>query len=187
MSIEPVVKLLQFNLINGEAGPWIHVTTDSPIRSPFLHFLVTIEWSGGRIIREYTALLNPPGYDTVAGQSIGLPISTDQRVIQPGDIYEPVKSGETLMGIATRIDVDQNVTIYQRMFALIHVNSEAFIRGNMNLLREGATLVIPSIEKMKGISRILAREEYTRQLSDWMGYRQGIEQGRAESAQEGNT
>ena len=183
ISIEPVVKLLQFNVINGETGPWIHLTTDGPVRTPFLHFLAAIEWSGGKIIREYTALLDPPGYDTVAGQSIALPSTTDQRVIQPGDTYEPVRSGETLMGIATSIDVDKSVTIYQRMFALMHINPEAFIRGNMNLLREGATLIIPSADMMAGISRILAREEYTRQLSDWIDYHQGIAQGRSQSGE----
>ena len=183
ISIEPVVKLLQFNVINGETGPWIHVTTDGPVRTPFLHFLAAIEWSGGKIIREYTALLDPPGYDTVAGQSIALPSTTDQRVIQPGDTYEPVRSGETLMGIATSIDVDKSVTIYQRMFALMHINPEAFIRGNMNLIREGATLIIPSADMMAGISRILAREEYTRQLSDWIDYHQGIAQGRSQSGE----
>ena len=181
--IEPVVKLLQFNVINGETGPWIRVTTDSSVRTPFLHFLAAIEWSGGKIIREYTALLDPPGYDTVAGQPIALPSTTDQRVIQPGDTYEPVRSGETLMGIATNIDVDKSVTIYQRMFALMHINSGAFIRGNMNLLREGTSLVIPSAEMMAGISRILAREEYTRQLSDWIDYHQGIAQGKSQSGE----
>ena len=183
ISIEPVVKLLQFNVINGETGPWIHVTTDRSVRTPFLHFLAAIEWSGGRIIREYTALLDPPGYDTVAGQSMTLPSVTDRRIIQPGDTYEPVRSGETLMGIATDIDVDKSVTIYQRMFALMHINSEAFIRGNMNLLREGATLIIPSVEMMAGISRILAREEYTRQLSEWIDYHQGIAQGKSQSGE----
>ena len=183
ISIEPVVKLLQFNVINGETGPWIHLTTDGPVRTPFLHFLAAIEWSGGKIIREYTALLDPPGYDTVAGQSIALPSTTNQRVIQPGDTYEPVRSGETLMGIATSIDVDKSVTIYQRMFALMHINPEAFIRGNMNLIREGATLIIPSADMMAGISRILAREEYTRQLSDWIDYHQGIAQGRSQSGE----
>ncbi len=183
ISIEPVVKLLQFNVINGETGAWIHVTTDRSVRTPFLHFLAAIEWSGGRIIREYTALLDPPGYDTVAGQSMTLPSATDRRIIQPGDTYEPVRSGETLMGIATDIDVDKSVTIYQRMFALMHINSEAFIRGNMNLLREGATLIIPSVEMMAGISRILAREEYTRQLSEWVDYHQGIAQGKSQSGE----
>ena len=181
--IEPVVKSLQFNVINGETGPWIRVSTDNPVRIPFLHFLAAIGWSGGKIIREYTALLDPPGYDTVAGQSIALPSTTGQRAIQPGDTYEPVRSGETLMGIAANIDVDKSVTIYQRMFALMHMNSEAFIRGNMNLLREGATLIIPSVEMMAGISRILAREEYTRQLSDWIDYHQGIAQGRSQSGE----
>ena len=69
------------------------------------------------------------------------------------------------------------------MFALMHINSEAFIRGNMNLLREGATLIIPSVEMMAGISRILAREEYTRQLSEWIDYHQGIAQGKSQSGE----
>ena len=65
----------------------------------------------------------------------------------------------------------------------MHINPEAFIRGNMNLIREGATLIIPSADMMAGISRIVAREEYTRQLSDWIDYHQGIAQGRSQSGE----
>ena len=183
ISIEPVVKLLQFNVINGETGPWIHLTTDGPVRTPCLHFLATIEWSGGKLIREYTALFDPPGYDTVAGQPIALPSTTDQRVIQPGDTYEPVRSSETLMGIATSIDVDKSVTIYQRMFALMHINSEAFIRGNNNTLREGATLLLPSVEMMAGLSRIIARAEYTRTLTQQLAYHTGSAQRKSQSGE----
>jgi len=39
---------------------FLKLTTDQPIREPFLHFLIQVEWSGGRLIREYSALLDPP-------------------------------------------------------------------------------------------------------------------------------
>ena len=60
--IEPVVKSLQFNVINGETGPWIRVSTDNPVRIPFLHFLAAIGWSGGkrseerRVGKEYSRI-----------------------------------------------------------------------------------------------------------------------------------
>ncbi|MCK5525169.1 MAG: LysM peptidoglycan-binding domain-containing protein, partial [Thiomargarita sp.] len=40
----------------------INVTSQRPIKEPYLNFLVEVKWSGGRILREYTALLNPPLY-----------------------------------------------------------------------------------------------------------------------------
>ena len=181
---DPILRALTFEVVEGEAGPWIRVLSDQSIRVPFLHFLVAIEWSGGKIIREYTALLDPPGYHTVAGKPIDPPeIVIDKRVLRPGETYSPVRGGETLMGIAADIDAGQSTSIYQRMFALIHANPEAFIRGNMNLLREGASLKIPSTKSMSRISRILAKEEYSRQLSEWIAYHDGVEEGGARSGQ----
>ncbi len=45
---------------------YVLLATDQPLREPFLHFLLQAEWAGGRIIREYTALLDPPHW--VAGK-----------------------------------------------------------------------------------------------------------------------
>jgi pilus assembly protein FimV len=43
-----------------DGTPVLQLSSDQPIREPFLHFLLQIEWTGGRLIREYTALLDPP-------------------------------------------------------------------------------------------------------------------------------
>ena len=39
---------------------FLQLTTDQPIREPFLHFLLQVDWVGGHLIREYTALIDPP-------------------------------------------------------------------------------------------------------------------------------
>lgn len=39
---------------------FLRLSTLQPVREPFLHFLLQVEWAGGRMIREYTALLDPP-------------------------------------------------------------------------------------------------------------------------------
>ncbi len=46
--------------------PHIKVTSSSPIREPFLNFLVEIDWPNGHLLREYTVLLDPPVFMTQA-------------------------------------------------------------------------------------------------------------------------
>jgi len=60
---EYVLRLLSFSVKESEAGPdYILVYSNDPIREPFLNFLVEVNWSKGRLYREYTVLLDPPVY-----------------------------------------------------------------------------------------------------------------------------
>ncbi len=45
---------------NGE--PYLKVTSVQPVNDPFVVMLVEVTWSSGRLMREYTFLLDPPGY-----------------------------------------------------------------------------------------------------------------------------
>lgn len=45
---------------HNDGRTFLRLSTDEPIREPFLHLLLQVEWSGGKLIREYTALLDPP-------------------------------------------------------------------------------------------------------------------------------
>ena len=40
----------------------IQVTSAKPVREPYLNFLVEVIWPSGRVLREYTLLLDPPMY-----------------------------------------------------------------------------------------------------------------------------
>ncbi len=48
----------------------LRLYSSQPMAEPFLDMLVELEWETGRILREYTVLLDPPGYepDVTAGQ-----------------------------------------------------------------------------------------------------------------------
>lgn len=39
---------------------FLQLRTDQQIDEPFLHLLLQVEWPGGRLVREYTALIDPP-------------------------------------------------------------------------------------------------------------------------------
>lgn len=47
---------------------YLKVVTPRPVHEPFLELLVEINSEHGRVVRQYTALLDPPGYGTAAGE-----------------------------------------------------------------------------------------------------------------------
>ena len=55
---------LKFAVIKNESGDEaiIRVTTRAGVKEPFLNFLIEADWSKGRLLREYTILLDPPFY-----------------------------------------------------------------------------------------------------------------------------
>lgn len=52
------VKFTVAKRLNGTY--FIQMRTHEPVREPFIHFLVHVEWAGGQLNREYSALIDPP-------------------------------------------------------------------------------------------------------------------------------
>jgi pilus assembly protein FimV len=50
--------------------------TDQQIHEPFLHLLLQIDWPGGRLVREYTALIDPPYRITGKAAPVETPVVT---------------------------------------------------------------------------------------------------------------
>jgi len=75
---------LKFTVRKNESGDSavIVVTTRDSIKEPFLNFLIEADWSKGRLLREFTVLLDPPFYadQPAAAETLGqssLPAATD--------------------------------------------------------------------------------------------------------------
>jgi pilus assembly protein FimV len=60
--IEPssALRTVRFAIVKRDGRPVLRVTSASPVNEPFVDLLVDLEWSGGRLTREYTVLLDPP-------------------------------------------------------------------------------------------------------------------------------
>ena len=71
--------------------PHIRVTSSSPIREPFLNFLVEIDWPNGHLLREYTVLLDPPVFMT----QVASPAATTQGGTSASAGFRPSSSGST--------------------------------------------------------------------------------------------
>lgn len=54
---------IRFSIEQKKTGAqFVKLTTVQPVNEPFLDMLVELNWSAGRLLREYTVLLDPPGY-----------------------------------------------------------------------------------------------------------------------------
>ena len=187
---------------NGESK--ITIRSTEAVSQPYVQFLISFEWAGGRIIREYTALLDPPEYAAVGevvsvadtGAAEAGVAETHQTISEtstpvlsvinslgyaPGNEYGPIKRGETLADIAQQLDLPSDINVYQRMLGLLKQNPDAFIRENMNLVRQGASLTEPDVATFSSISRLVAIETYRRQAAEWEAYRTAV------TEQEGKT
>ncbi|HSD59504.1 MAG TPA: FimV/HubP family polar landmark protein [Burkholderiales bacterium] len=56
-----LLSSLKFSIeLRGDATPYIKLTSTQPINEPFVDMLVELTWSSGKLLREYTFLLDPP-------------------------------------------------------------------------------------------------------------------------------
>ncbi|MHB8426988.1 MAG: FimV/HubP family polar landmark protein [Acidiferrobacterales bacterium] len=53
---------------------YIDLSTDEPFREPFIQTLLEVDWAGGQLVREYTALLDPPHWVASQHPAISAPI-----------------------------------------------------------------------------------------------------------------
>jgi pilus assembly protein FimV len=159
---------LKFRLdLSTPTKPVIRVTSQRPIREPYLDFLVDVQWPSGRVLREYTLLLDLPVYaggtfskkksrPQVAsrntwGASAPAPSTSSARTGQAftaGRGEYQVMAGDTLWGISRRLPGDTSV--YDKMTAIQQLNPEAFINNDINLLKKGAVLRLPEFSPGAG-------------------------------------
>lgn len=81
---------------------YIHLTSRQPVREPFLNFLLELNWYNGRILREYTVLLDPPGHVVKQPAVIATP-----EVTQPAQIArKPEPAPEAVVPVPAPVAVE---------------------------------------------------------------------------------
>lgn len=104
-------------------GTAIRVTSKDPVREPFLTFLVEVTWPKGRLLREYTVLLDPPEFAQQSAPQIATPVTTPvqrEQIVEAAPIAETVEDANAArekidreLGIADAEFVDEEVVIVE--------------------------------------------------------------------------
>ncbi|HSX65792.1 MAG TPA: FimV/HubP family polar landmark protein, partial [Pseudoxanthomonas sp.] len=87
----------------------------------------------------------------------------------------PVRRGQTLSQIARDLRPD-GYSLDQTMIALLRANPEAFINGNINLLKQGAVLRMPQSEELAQLGAAEASALVRTQIAEWRQARRPIQQ-----------
>ena len=148
---------------NGDAITGVRVLSRQAIVEPFVNLLIELEWPGGSVFREYALLFDAAPLNSGSVQS-GLPTRRAPNPNTAISLRDPsgstaassglvnasngasytVRSGDTLSGIVSRIDLPNDVSANQAIEAIHSANRRAFQNGNINRLMAGATLILPS-------------------------------------------
>ena len=105
--------------------------------------------------------------------AVGIVLATTADAQQATDsTYGPVRRADTLWELALRFRGDAPVNAQQAMIAILRANPGAFVDGNINALRTGVTLRVPTAEDMAAISRGEASAEFARHEEAWRNRRQ---------------
>ena len=162
----------------------VRVSSKRAVNEPVVEMLVELSWAEGRVVREYTLLLDPVGEQPLAtspapmapGRTVPAPATVAQPSVNEataeGSVYA-VKNGDTLYAIAQRYQ-PSGVEIEQMLIALLRANPEAFIDGNINRLRSGAQLTIPVSGEAVAVSVADARNQVRAQKDTVEAYRSRV-------------
>lgn len=100
----PALAALRFSRDIKERGGrrYLEVSTDRPLNEPFIDVLVELSWASGRLVREYTFLLDPPD---LAARMAPAPIAAPQGKSEPA-LVRPAEKAAAAMPAETRPVVD---------------------------------------------------------------------------------
>jgi pilus assembly protein FimV len=83
---------------NSRGAPILKLKSVQPITDAFLDMLIQVDWSSGRLLREYTLLLDPPGYASDATSS-----STTTAVLPKADVSVKPDTTQSLPPIKAQV------------------------------------------------------------------------------------
>ena len=175
--ITPVRALsqLQFQVINRDSKLVVDIRSTSPVNADELHFVLAARWPSGQVVREYQTPLNSSALIEKSGEGVvqstnispsATPSSLEQLNL-PTQGNLKVQKGNTLWGIADKNKTSNDLTIYQTMMAIQALNEDAFYANNINLLKEGAILRLPTQEQIAVFNKLASKAEFERQHSAW--------------------
>ncbi|MDX3893363.1 FimV/HubP family polar landmark protein [Pusillimonas sp.] len=195
VGLVPPVELssLRFTVDKGFApdSRVVQIRSSQPFDGPVADLLLQIDTAGGRQQHQVSLLTHssrpgPAAAAQTAPAGSGAAASGAAAGSAPaasGSIS--VRRGDTLFALA-RANAVEGVSVYQMMIALQKANPQAFIDGNINLVKAGATLAIPDSSALRAVSDREARRIFQQHAQAYANYRQAVAARRGEAVQGGS-
>lgn len=160
-------------VINPEGRSVVRVTSSKPLPDSYVRFLMQVQWPNGRLMRDYSVLLDPAKFDqpapTASAPASTAPASTAPAASTPAQ--HTTTSRDTLWEIAAK---NRNgASVQQTMLAIQALNPDAFLDGNINRLKTGQVLRLPDATQSTALAQPQAIAEVSAQNAAWRQGRRG--------------
>jgi len=156
-------------VVNPNGRSVVRVTSNKPLPDSYVRFLLQVQWPNGRLMRDYSVLLDPAKFDQPAPTTaapaprLAAPASSAPAASKPAQ--HTTTSRDTLWEIAAK---NRNGgSVQQTMLAIQALNPDAFIDGNINRLKTGQVLRLPDPVQSTALPQPQAIAEVSAQNAAW--------------------
>ncbi len=118
---------------------------------------------------EQTAAPDPEQKTASAAASTDTDSAVSQSTAPQVEVQKGDTAGKLLQGLATR-----EISLDQLLLAMLHNNPDAFVASNVNRLKAGALVTLPTSDEAATFDRQQARESIQLQASDFNAYRTSL-------------
>ena len=147
-------------VINPNGKSVLRVTSSQPLPGTVVKFLVQVMWPQGRLLRDYSVLLDQA---KAQGQQ---PAAANVNPATSSAGSYTTKRRDTLWQIAAR-NTQGGGSVQQTMIAIQALNPDAFIGNNINQLKVGQVLRLPDQQQIQSIPQGEANREVAEQYAAW--------------------
>ncbi|MBC3273489.1 FimV family protein [Pseudomonas sp. SWRI81] len=156
-------------VLNAGGKSVLRVTSSQPLSEPMVKFLVQVMWPNGRLLRDYSVLLDPSKFSPQTADAAAQP-APSSTIAAPttGATHRnqyTTTPRDTLWEIAAK--ARNGGSVQQTMLAIQALNPNAFIDGNINRLKTGQVLRLPDPVQSTALPQSAAIAEVAAQNEAW--------------------
>lgn len=177
---------VQVQLLRRPDGrPFLKISSPQAVATSFVDILLELHWATGRSLRDVSLslddgrsttskssppLLMPADVRPSTGNTNATPAARTATMPTQGDNRIGVQQGDTA-GALAKEHLMSGVSLDQMLLAMLRSNPTAFVESNVNRLKTGALLTLPSAQEATSVSREEARKAIKIQAEDFREYR----------------
>ncbi|WLG37805.1 FimV/HubP family polar landmark protein [Pseudomonas rhodesiae] len=151
-------------VVNPNGRSVVRVASSKPLPDSYIRFLLQVQWPNGRLMRDYSVLLDPAKFDQPAATTAApAPRLSAPAVSKPAQ--HTTTPRDTLWEIAEKHR--NGASVQQTMLAIQALNPSAFVDGNINRLKTGQVLRLPDTVQSTALPQPQAIAEVRAQNEAW--------------------
>ena len=172
----PAMGQIQVELFESSDGSKrIRLLSPQAFSDHFVDLLIEAQTASGKWVKAFTLMLKPPPLKVNAPVQLPLAANALSQAQQTPAAEHIVQQGESASQIIQKW-LTEDMSMQQMLVALLKTQPDAFIQGNVNLLRAGAVLKAPSQTAVRAIDSEDARQFLLAQQKEFIAFSQAAAQ-----------